>query len=135
MLVIAILVAIYVLDNLFYYLQYGVSVSIYRTSWIASDYIGRYLKEFAYAYANLLNSRAIVSEMGYRYFIDYPAIIINLLPAVLLGGLQITPAYTIVDSYYARVGMSSLSPADYMVFGMLQLDILGLLLISFFRGN
>ncbi|MBO5632725.1 MAG: hypothetical protein J5965_27035, partial [Aeriscardovia sp.] len=29
----------------------------------------------------------------------------------------------------------SLSPADYMIFGMLQLDILGLILISFFRGN
>lgn len=129
------LIAVFFLENLFYYLQYGVSVSIYRTSWESSDYISRYLREFAFAYANLLNSRAIVAKMGYRYFIDYPSVIVNLLPAVLLGGLQIKPAYTVVDSYYGIVGMQSLSPADYMIFGILQLDYLGLLLITFFRGN
>lgn len=129
------LAAVFVLDNLFYYLQYGISVSTYRTAWNTHDYISRYLREFAYAYANLLNSRSIISKMGYRFFIDYPAVIINLLPAVLLGGLQIKPAYTVVDSYYGLVGMDSLSPADYMIFGMLQLDVLALWLITFFRGN
>ncbi len=132
---IAVLVAVFLLDNLFYYLQYGVSVSVYRTAWETHDYINRYLREFAYAYANLLNSRSIISQMGYRFFIDYPGIIVNLLPAFLLGGLQIKPAYTLVDSYYGLVGMDSLSPADYMIFGMLQLDIWGLAIISFIRGS
>ena len=120
------------LENLFYYLQNGVSVSKYRTSWVFGNYVMRYVYEFTYPYCNLLFSSDMISQNGYRFFVDYLAAIVNLIPAILLGGFQIKPFYQLTTKFYQTYYpyMVDGVPNDYIYCCLGQLGIPGLVLIT-----
>ena len=132
---ILVLVFVFLLDDWFYYLSNGVAVSTYRTSWTANDYFLRYIREFIYPYANLLNVDKMNQEFGYRFFIDIPATVINFIPAALLGGFKMTMLYKEVSQYYQSLGSRSVDgvPSDYLNYAFRQAGLFSVFIITFIR--
>lgn len=126
-----------VLEDFFYYLQNNVSLSEYRSSWTIEDYIVRYLFEFSYPYCNLLFSDEMIRINGYRYFLDYLAAVVNIIPAFLLGGFQITPFYTYTTSFYQSFYTQMIDgvPNDYIYLCLSQMGLFALFIISFILGK
>ena len=123
---------VFLLDNWFYSLEMGESVSQYRKDWTFDRYFMRYLHEYLYPYSNVLLSKKMNIEFGYRLFIDYLAVFINFIPATFLNGFQIKLLYPEVTKTYEMISGSKSAgvPADYLTFCIRQLGIIGVISIS-----
>ena len=121
-------------DNLFYYLSRGESIEKYRADWGMLEYTNSVSRQFVYPYANLVTSKSMNNYYGYRLFADYIAFI-NIIPAKLLGGLQISTLYHLTTEYYqGEYGFEAGVPNDFVFLSYRQLGIIGVWLLSIIRG-
>lgn len=123
------------LDNLFYLISTGESVGKYRDSWNVINYLVSIARQFAYPYSNMILREQMTALYGYRFFVDYAAVIINLFPAALFGGFEIKTLYHVTTEYYQtmlshRGGM----PNDYLFFSYRQLGVAGVAIIGALTG-
>ncbi|MBO5926418.1 MAG: oligosaccharide repeat unit polymerase [Clostridia bacterium] len=132
---IAMIALVPLLDNVFYYISSGESVGKYRESWNILNYVVSIAKQFAYPYSNMVMRKPITEFFGFRFFIDYLATVINVVPATLLGGFQLDTLYHLTTSYYQNVlshqgGM----PNDFIFFCYRQFGVVGIMVISLITG-
>jgi len=131
---IVVIILVPAFDNLFYYLSRGESIEKYRVDWGALEYINSVSRQFVYPYANLVSSKAMNDYYGYRIFADYFAFI-NIIPAKLLGGFQVQTLYHLTTDYYqGQYGFTAGVPNDFVFLAYRQLGIIGVAILSFFRG-
>lgn len=116
------------LDDLFYYLSYGI---VRESSRGGLQFI---VNEFAFPYLNLLNIMEINAIYGLRWGADFVSWIINIVPSSILsifGLSKVASSYHTVTEYYRlTVGTSGGIPTDILSLGIRQFGLMGLLLIS-----
>ena len=132
---VGIVILIPLLDNVFFFIWSGENIENYRTSWNVMNYMMNLVRLFTYPYANMVMSGTITEIYGYRFFIDYLAIPVNLLPAALFGGFEVNTLYHLTTEYYTTVlshqgGM----PNDFLFFAYRQLGVVGIAVIGSVTG-
>lgn len=124
-----------VLDNVFYYISSGENIGNYRTTWNLLDYSMSVVRQFAYPYANMVMREPITEIYGYRWFLDYLAIPVNLLPSFLFGGFQLDTLYHLTTEYYTSILSSKGGmPNDFLFFAYRQLGVVGIATIGTITG-
>ena len=132
---VAIIFLVPFLDNAFYYISTGEDINKYRTSWDFLNYMMSIVRQFAYPYANMVMREPITEIYGYRYFLDYLAIPVNLLPASLLGGFELDTLYHLTTEYYTTIlSHNGGMPNDFLFFSYRQLGIVGIVIIGTITG-
>lgn len=132
---VAIVLLVPFLDNAFYYISTGEDIGKYRTSWNYLNYMMSVVRQFAYPYANMAMRKPITEIYGYRYFLDYLVVPVNLLPAFLLGGYQLVPLYHLTTEYFASILSSTGGmPNDFLFFSYRQLGVAGIAMIGTIAG-
>lgn len=132
---VAIVLLVPFLDNAFYFISTGEGIGKYRTSWNYLNYMMSVVRQFAYPYANMAMRKPITELYGYRFFLDYLVIPVNLLPAFLLGGYQLVPLYHLTTEYFASILSSGGGmPNDFLFFSYRQLGIVGIAVIGTITG-
>ncbi len=131
-----IIVAVPLLDNLFYIVSTGTSVQQYRKDWKVVDYVLSVAKQFSYPYANLLHIKEFFFHNDFRWGLDFLVIIVNSIPAFLLGGFQLDTQYEITTAFYrdALKYGSGGQPNDLIFFCYTQFGVVGIILICVFYG-
>lgn len=132
---VAIIALVPFLDNAFYYISTGDNIGNYRESWNFLNYMMSVVRQFTYPYANMLMRVPMTELYGYRYFVDYAAVVVNLIPAALLGGFELDTLYHITTEYWTTIlshkgGM----PNDYLFFTYRQLGVAGIVIIGVITG-
>lgn len=131
----AIILLVPFLDNAFYYISNGEKIGNYRTSWNFLNYLMSVVRQFAYPYANMVMRESITEIYGYRWFLDYLAVPVNLLPSFLFGGFELDTLYHLTTEYYTSIlshkgGM----PNDFLFFSYRQLGVVGVAIIGIITG-
>lgn len=132
---VAIVALVSFLDNAFYYISTGDNIGNYRESWNFLNYMMSVVRQFTYPYANMLMRVPMTELYGYRCFVDYAAVVVNLIPAALLGGFELDTLYHITTEYWTAIlshkgGM----PNDYLFFTYRQLGVAGIAIIGVITG-
>ena len=123
------------LDNIFYFISRGESIENYRDSWNFLNYIMSVVQQFTYPYANMVMREPITEIYGYRLFLDYLAIPVNLIPASLIGGFELDTLYHLTTEYYSSILSSKGGmPNDFLFFSYRQLGVIGILIIGIVTG-
>jgi len=129
------------MDDLFFYLNHGVTLSSYKDSWSFIDNLMALVNQFTYPYSNLLLSDKMNNVYGFRFGIDYIAPIFNLIPARFLniiGLSKIDALYHITSDYYhiKVLGFSLIAgvPNDLLTVAIRQLSFPGVILCGSFMG-
>ncbi len=132
-----IVLSVPLLDNIFYRVSTGTSLQAYRADWTLIDYMMSILKQFAYPYGNLLHLEEFIKLNGFRGGLDFLVIIVNSLPAFLLGGFQLDTQYQITTAFYQNVLQygSGGQPNDLIFFCYTQLGVAGIIVICFIYGS
>lgn len=129
------------LDNLFYYLTYGKSLSSFKTEWSILDNIVGLLNSFTYPYSNLLLSQSMNSEFGIRFGADYILPFINIIPSRILSFLglkEMETLYSLTTSYYHTfvpgISLYTGIPNDIITVAIRQFSYAGVILIGAIFG-
>lgn len=121
------------LNDLFYYLSYGIARESSRGGVLSI------VNEFAFPYLNLLNVVEINEIYGLRLGIDFISWIINITPTSILNifGLnKVASSYHTVTEYYRlSIGTSGGIPTDILTLGMRQFGTFGLVVVSLFLAR
>lgn len=132
---VAVILLVPFLDNTFYYISTGSNINSYRASWGFMNYVMSIVRQFTYPYCNMVMRVPITDIYGYRWFLDYLAIPVNLIPASLIGGFQIETLYHLTTEYYAPILSSGGGmPNDFLFFSYRQLGVLGIVIIGTIVG-
>lgn len=123
------LIVLPLLDNLFYYLSYGIGQQQDDSA------LYKIIAEFSFPYVNTLNVQRMNDIFGYRYGVDYLTWIINIIPMGILSKLnlsKISVSHDFTSSFYDpyNQGMGGV-PTDIITFGFRELGFLGVF-IHFF---
>ncbi len=121
------------LNDLFYYLSYGIARESSRGGLISI------INEFAFPYLNLLNIVEINEIYGFRFGIDFISWAINIVPSSILSVFGLSKVgssyHTITEYYRLTVGTSGGIPTDILSLGMRQFGLIGLVAISLFLAK
>ncbi len=129
------------MDDLFFYLNRGVTLSSYKESWNFIDNLMALVSQFTYPYSNLLLADKMNSVYGFRFGLDYIAPAFNLIPARFLniiGLSEVETLYHITSDYYhiSIPGFSLMAgvPNDILTVAIRQLSVPGVILCGSFMG-
>jgi hypothetical protein len=129
------------MDDLFYYLNNGVTLSSYNQNWSFIENLMGLINQFTYPYSNLVLSDKMNSIYGFRFGIDYIAPIVNLIPARFLnmiGLSKIEALYHITTDYYQTYvlgfPLAAGVPNDLLTVAFRQLSYLGVIISGSILG-
>ena len=116
------------LDNLFFYISYGVTKAITNDT----NIICYFIEQFGYPYVNMLNANKMINYFGLRLGVDYITWGVNIIPVSILSKLGLWKVSIITDyitAYYGQATYTSKMlggiPIDVFTLGYLQLKLLG----------
>lgn len=127
------------LDNIFFFLRYGVFLSSVKGGGSILDTIMALINSFTYPFSNVLFADRMNGYFGMRFGIDYILPFINILPSRILrivGLSEINTLYNQTSAYYSALNPLSKGgmPNDIITVAIRQLSVPGIIIIGSLVG-
>jgi oligosaccharide repeat unit polymerase len=123
------------MDNIFYYLRYGVFLSSFTADYNFMDKVMAIINSFTYPFSNLLFADKMNAYFGMRFGVDYILPFVNILPHSVLNAVGLTEINTLYNqtsAYYHALNPGSTGgvPNDIITVAIRQLSLPGIIIIG-----